>query len=45
MKEWQKLFWIIVIFLGAYYIPWEATLIRQSGLEAFMMLQIGRAHV
>ncbi|HNY51524.1 MAG TPA: permease [Smithella sp.] len=46
MKEWQKLFWIIVIFLGAYYIPWEATLIRQSGLEAFMMLQdYARQHV
>jgi len=46
MKEWQKLFWIIVIFLGAYYIPWEATLIRQSDLEAFMMLQdYARQHV
>jgi uncharacterized protein len=46
MKEWQKLFWIIAIFLGAYYIPWESTLIRQSGLEAFMMLQdYARQHV
>ena len=39
MKEWQKFFWIIAIFLGAYFIPWESMLIRQSGLEAFMMLQ------
>ena len=39
MKEWQKLLWIIGIFLGAYFIPWESTLIRQAGLEAFMMLQ------
>jgi hypothetical protein len=46
MKEWQKLLWIIGIFLGAYYIPWESTLIRQSGLEAFMMLQdYARQHV
>lgn len=46
MKEWQKLFWIIAIFLGAYYIPWDSVLIRQSGLEAFMMLQdYARQHV
>lgn len=46
MKEWQKLFWIIAIFLGAYYIPWESAIIRQSGLEAFMMLQeYAREHV
>ena len=46
MKEWQKLFWIIAIFLGAYYIPWDSALIRQSGLEAFMMLQeYAREHV
>ncbi|HRS89121.1 MAG TPA: permease [Smithellaceae bacterium] len=46
MKEWQKLFWIVAIFLGAYYIPWEAAIIRQSGLEAFMMLQeYARQHV
>lgn len=46
MKEWQKLLWIIGIFLGAYFIPWESTLIRQSGLEAFMMLQeYARQHV
>jgi hypothetical protein len=46
MKEWQKFLLIVAIFLGAYYIPWEATLIRQSGLEAFMMLQdYARQHV
>ncbi|MEN6509952.1 MAG: permease [Smithella sp.] len=46
MKEWQKLLWIIGIFLGAYFIPWESTLIRQAGLEAFMMLQeYARQHV
>ena len=46
MKEWQKLLLIVAIFLGAYYIPWDATLIRQSGLEAFMMLQeYARQHV
>jgi len=46
MKEWQKFLFIITIFLGAYFIPWESTLIRQSGLEAFMMLQeYARQHV
>jgi len=46
MKEWQKLLWIIGIFLGAYFIPWDSVLIRQSGLEAFMMLQdYAREHV
>ncbi|MHB8139058.1 MAG: permease [Smithellaceae bacterium] len=46
MKEWQKFLLIVAIFLGAYLIPWESTLIRQSGLEAFMMLQeYARQHV
>ncbi len=46
MKEWQKLLLIIGVFLGAYYIPWDSTLIRQSGLEAFIMLQeYARQHV
>jgi len=46
MKEWQKILLIVVIFLGAYYIPWEAAIVRQSGLEAFMMLQeYARQHV
>ncbi len=46
MKEWQKFLFIIAVFLGAYYIPWDSVLIRQSGLEAFMMLQeYARQHV
>lgn len=46
MKEWQKLLWMIGIFLGAYYIPWDSLIVRQSGLEAFMMLQdYARQHV
>jgi hypothetical protein len=46
MKEWQKLLLIVVIFLGAYYIPWDSALIGRAGLEAFMMLQeYARQHV
>jgi uncharacterized protein len=46
MKERTKLLWIIAIFAAAYYIPWSDPLIRQSGLEAFMMLQdYAREHV
>ncbi|MBA3027217.1 MAG: permease [Desulfobacteraceae bacterium] len=46
MKERTKLAFLIVIFLGAYYIPWDHPLIRQSGLEAFMMLrEYAREHV
>jgi uncharacterized protein len=39
MKERTKLLWIILIFLGAYFIPWQHLTVRQSGLEAFLMLQ------
>lgn len=46
MKEWYKLFIIITVFLLAYFIPWDAEVIRKSGLEAFMMLQdYAREHV
>ncbi len=46
MKERTKLFWIIGIFAAAYYIPWDHPVVRQSGLEAFMMLQeYAREHV
>lgn len=46
MKERTKLFFIIGLFLAAYYIPWHHPLIRQSGLEAFMMLrEYAREHV
>ncbi|SEM71540.1 hypothetical protein SAMN04489760_1388 [Syntrophus gentianae] len=39
MKEHYKLLIIILLFLGAYFIPWGHPIIRRSGLEAFMMLQ------
>ena len=46
MKERTKLLWIILIFLASYYIPWSHPIIRQSGFEAFMMLQeYARKHV
>ncbi len=46
MKERTKLLLIILIFFAAYYVPWSHSTIRQSGLEAFMMLQeYAREHV
>jgi uncharacterized membrane protein YraQ (UPF0718 family) len=46
MKERTKFLLIILIFACAYYIPWDHPAIRQSGLEAFMMLQeYARQHV
>lgn len=46
MKERTKLLIIILIFLGAYYIPWGSEIVRRSGLEAFFMLQeYAREHV
>jgi uncharacterized membrane protein YraQ (UPF0718 family) len=46
MKEWLKLSIILLAFIGAYLIPWSNPTIRQSGLEAFMMLQeYAREHV
>jgi len=46
MKERTKLLLILLIFLAAYYVPWANEQIRQSGLEAFMMLQeYARDHV
>ncbi len=46
MKERTKLLLIILIFIGCYYIPWGNPTIRQSGLEAFMMLrEYAREHV
>ena len=46
MKERTKLLLIILVFAACYYIPWDNTTIRQSGLEAFMMLQeYARKHV
>ncbi len=46
MKERTKLLWIVGIFAAAYYIPWDHLVIRQSGLEAFLMLrEYAREHV
>jgi len=46
LQERTKLLLIILIFACAYYIPWDHPTIRQSGLEAFMMLQeYAREHV
>jgi len=46
MKEQTKLLLIAGVFLAVYYIPWSHPVIRQSGLEAFMMLQeYARQHV
>lgn len=46
MKERSKLFVIIMIYIVCYYMPWDNPTIRQSGLEAFMMLQeYAREHV
>jgi len=46
MKERTKLLLIVGVFVAAYYVPWSHPLIRQSGLEAFMMLQeYAREHV
>jgi uncharacterized membrane protein YraQ (UPF0718 family) len=46
MKERTKILIIVLVFIGAYYIPWSNPTIRQSGLEAFMMLrEYAREHV
>jgi len=46
MKERAKLLIILLAFAAAYSIPWSSETIRQSGLEAFMMLQeYAREHV
>jgi uncharacterized membrane protein YraQ (UPF0718 family) len=46
MKERTKLLLIVLTFLACYYVPWDHAVIRQSGLEAFMMLQeYAREHV
>ncbi len=39
MKERYSLLLIIGVFLAAYYVPWSDPLVRQSGLESFLMLQ------
>ncbi|MCF8026311.1 MAG: permease, partial [Desulfobacteraceae bacterium] len=46
MKERYKLLLLIIFFLVAYYVPWNHEIIRQAGLEAFMMLrEYARKHV
>ena len=46
MKERIKFLIIVLLFLACYFIPWNHSIIRQSGLEAFMMLQeYAREHV
>ena len=46
MQERNKLLLIVGVFLAAFYVPWSHPVIRQSGLEAFMMLQeYAREHV
>jgi uncharacterized protein len=46
MKERTKLILLVGGFLAAYYMPWDSPLIRQSGMEAFLMLQeYAREHV
>lgn len=46
MKEWKAIGLMVGIFLAAYLIPFETLVVRQSGLEAFMMVQeYAREHV
>src|SRR6056297_403588 len=46
IKERYKLLLLVIFFLVAYYMPWNHEVIRQAGLEAFMMLQeYAREHV
>ncbi len=46
MRERTKLIVIVGIFVAAYYVPWSHPVIRQSGMEAFLMLQeYAREHV
>ncbi|MBW1887459.1 MAG: permease [Deltaproteobacteria bacterium] len=46
MKERYKLLLIAGVFAACYFIPWNHATIRQSGLEAFMMLrEYAREHV
>src|SRR6056297_2101566 len=46
IKERYKPLLLIVFFLLAYYVPWNHEIIREAGLEAFMMLrEYARQHV
>ncbi|TYQ13075.1 UNVERIFIED_CONTAM: hypothetical protein Cloal_4124 [Acetivibrio alkalicellulosi] len=46
MKEWKKLVLIILVFLGAFYIPFSNPRVSSAILESFNMLQeYAREHV
>jgi len=46
VREIYKLLILAGIFLAAYFVPWAHPVVRQSGLEAFMMLrEYAREHV
>ncbi len=46
MKEKTKLFWMVALFLAAFYIPWKTPEVQNSLVEAFLMLQeYAREHV
>lgn len=46
MKNRYSFLLLMGFFGAAYYVPWSSPLIRQSGLEAFLMLQdYAREHV
>jgi uncharacterized membrane protein YraQ (UPF0718 family) len=46
LKDRWKLAFMVGLFLIAYIVPWSHPVLRQSGLEAFMMLQeYAREHV
>jgi len=46
MKERTKLLILVLVFIASYYMPWDHPTIRQSGLEAFMMIrEYARQHV
>ncbi len=46
MKEWKTIGLMAIISLAAYFIPFAHPVVRQSGLEAVMMLQeYAREHV
>lgn len=46
MKERTKLLLIVLLYLAFYFVPWDHPILRQSGLEAFMMLrEYAREHV
>jgi uncharacterized protein len=46
MKNWQKFLIILIVFLGAYFIPLDRINVQKAILESFFMLQdYARAHV